>query len=58
MEKRQKRHDAFALFYESVLKPDHDLRQSAHDQKCFTELMEWRYEILAYLDQKRIEEFE
>lgn len=57
MEKQQKRRDAFNLFYESVLKPDYELRQSAHDQKCFYELMEWRQELLTYLDQKRIEEF-
>lgn len=57
MDKQQKRRDAFNLFYESVLKPDHELRQSAHDQQCFYELMEWRQEILTYLDEKRIEEF-
>lgn len=57
MDKQQKRRDAFSLFYESVLKPDHELRQNAHDQKCFHELMEWRTEVLTYLDQKRIEEF-
>lgn len=57
MEKQQKRRDAFNLFYESVLKPDHELRQSAHEQKCFNELMEWRKEIITHLDQKRIEEF-
>ena len=56
-DKKQKRHDAFSLFYESVLKPDHELRQCAHDQKCFHELMEWRGEILAYLDTRRNEEF-
>jgi hypothetical protein len=57
MEKEQKRRDAFNLFYESVLKPDHDLRQQAHEQKCFHELMEWREEILHYLDKKRAEDF-
>jgi len=57
MDKQQKRRDAFSLFYESVLKPDHELRQNAHDQKCFHELMEWRTEVLTYLDQKRIDEF-
>lgn len=57
MEKSQKRRDAFNLFYESVLKPDHELREVAHEQQCYYELMEWRQEILTYLDQKRIEEF-
>ena len=49
-EKEQKRRDALGLFYESVLKPDHQLRQCAHNQKCFFELMEWRSEILEYLE--------
>jgi len=57
MEKHQKRRDAFNLFYESVLKPDHELREVAHEQQCYYELMEWRQEILTYLDEKRIEEF-
>jgi len=56
-EKHLKRKDAFNLFYESVLKPDSDLRRDAHEQLCFNELMEWRSEILAYLDFKRNQEF-
>ena len=55
--KEQKRRDALGLFYESVLKPDHQLRQCAHNQECYNELMEWRGEILAYLDQRRNDEF-
>jgi hypothetical protein len=55
--KHQKRRDALGLFYESVLKPDSELRQCAHNQQCFHELMEWRGEILAYLDFKRNQEF-
>ena len=39
-EKHEKRRDALGLFYESVLKPDHELRQCAHNQECFHELME------------------
>ena len=39
--KKQKRRDAFNLFYESVLKPDHELRKDAHEQECYNELMEW-----------------
>lgn len=56
-EKQLKRKDAFFIFYESVLKPDHELRQYAHNEKCFHELMEWRQEIVTYLDQRRNEEF-
>ena len=56
-DKEQKRRDALGLFYESVLKPDHQLRQCSHNQKCFFELMEWRAEVLEYLDRRRIEEF-
>jgi hypothetical protein len=37
------------LFIESVHKPDSELRQAAHDQRCFTELMEVRSTILEYL---------
>ena len=55
--KEQKRRDAFNLFYESVLKPDHELREDAHEQLCYHELLEWRGEILAYLDQRRNQEF-
>ena len=56
-DKEQKRLDALNLFYESVLKPDSELRQCAHNQKCFHELMEWRSEILGHLDRRRNEEF-
>lgn len=55
--KDEKRKDAFFIFYESVLKPDHNLRQDAHEQKCFHELMEWRAEVIEYLDRRRNEEF-
>lgn len=57
IENHKKRRDAFNLVYESVLKPDHQLREIAHEQKCYYELMEWRSEILLYLDQKRNEQF-
>ena len=43
--------------FTSVLKPDHELRQDAHDQCCYHELLEWRGEIIAYLDRRRNEEF-
>jgi hypothetical protein len=37
------------LFIESVHKPDHELRQEAHDQKCYNELMAVRDLVLEYL---------
>ena len=37
------------LFIESVHKADNELRQAAHDQRCFNELMEVREVVLKYL---------
>ena len=37
------------LFIESVHKPDHELRQCAHNQECFNELMTVREHVLEYL---------
>ena len=37
------------LFIESVHKPDHELRQCAHNQKCYHELMYVREHVLEYL---------
>ena len=37
------------LFIESVHKPDHELRQCAHNQQCFHELMAVREHVLEYL---------
>ena len=37
------------LFIESVLKPDHKLRQCAHNQKCYNELMWVREDVMSYL---------
>ena len=37
------------LFVESVLKPDHKLRQCAHNQKCYHELMWVRQHVLDYM---------
>ena len=56
-DKHEKRRDALGLFYERVLKPDHELRKCAHNQNCFNELMEWRDDIIRYLDERRIQEF-
>jgi hypothetical protein len=40
---------AVSLFMESVLKPDHELRQCAHNQKCYDSLMQIRENVLEYL---------
>ena len=55
--KHDKRKDALGLFYESVLKPDPQLRQCAHNQECYNELMEWRSQVLTHLDELRNQEF-
>ena len=47
--KKEKMNSARTLFLESVLKPDHKLRQCAHNQKCYNELMEIREHVLNYL---------
>ena len=41
------------IFIESVHKPDSTLRQCAHNQKCYNELMEIREEVLKYLHTMR-----
>ena len=41
------------LFVESVLKPDPALRQCAHNQKCYHELMYIRSYVLDYLQTLR-----
>ena len=41
------------LFIESVHKPDHELRQIAHENKCFNELMAVREDVLEYLKSLR-----
>ena len=57
-EKEIKRRDALTIFIESVHKADSRLRGCAHNQECYNELMEWRDEVLDYLDQRRVEEFQ
>jgi len=51
--KRDKWNRGLDLFIESVLKPDPALRQCAHNQKCYNELMDVRNDILDYLKTKR-----
>lgn len=41
------------LFEESVLKPDPELRNCAHNQKCYNELMAVREHVLEYLKNLR-----
>jgi hypothetical protein len=41
------------LFEESVLKPDSELRQCAHNQECYHELMYIRENILEHLKSLR-----
>ena len=55
--KQDKWNRGLDLFVESVLKPDPALRQCAHNQMCYHELMEWREEIIRYLDERRNQEF-
>ena len=58
MDKAEKRNLALTLVTESILKADTELRQCAHNQQCFHELIEWRDEVLEYLQKRRHEEFE
>ena len=44
---------ALALFTESVMEPNHQLRGCAHNQGCFDELMEIRKHVLDYLKTMR-----
>jgi len=48
-DKSVKRNRALTLMLESVLKPDDRLRQCAHNQLCYHELMEYRQEMIDYL---------
>ena len=47
--KKDKWNRGLDLFIESVHKPDNELRQCAHDQRCFHELMDVRDAVLEYL---------
>ena len=48
-EENEKWNRGLDLFIESVHKPDHELRQCAHNQKCYHELMYVREHVLEYL---------
>ena len=47
--KKDKWNRGLDIFIESVLKPDSALRQCAHNQKCYHELMEIREQVLDHL---------
>ena len=51
--KQEKWNRGLDLFVESVLKPDHQLRQCAHNQKCYHELMDVRKNVLDYAESLR-----
>jgi hypothetical protein len=51
--KQEKWNRGLDLFIESVLKPDSALRQCAHNQKCYHELMDVRKDVLNYLETLR-----
>jgi len=51
--KQEKWNRGLDLFIESVLKPDSALRQCAHNQKCYHELMDVRADVLRYLESLR-----
>jgi len=51
--KQDKWNRGLDLFIESVYKPDAALRQCAHNQMCYHELMEVRQNILRHLDTLR-----
>ena len=53
--KQDKWNRGLDLFIESVLKPDSSLRQCAHNQKCYHELMDVRKDVLNYLKELRWE---
>ena len=51
--KQDKWNRGLDLFIESVLKPDSALRQCAHNQKCYHELMDVRKNVLEKLNDLR-----
>jgi hypothetical protein len=56
-DQHQKRRDGLTILIESIHKPDPKLRGCAHNQKCYHEMMQWREEVIEYLDRRRQEEF-
>ena len=48
--KQEKWNRGLDIFMESVIKPDHELRQCAHNQRCYHELMDVRQDVINYLN--------
>jgi hypothetical protein len=51
--KQDKWNRGLDIFIESVIKPDPKLRQCAHNQECYNELMDVRKDVLNYLQTLR-----
>ena len=51
--KQEKWNRGLDIFIESVIKPDPALRQCAHNQRCYHDLMDVRADVLDYLKSKR-----
>ena len=51
--KQEKWNRGLDIFIESVIKPDPALRQCAHNQRCYHELMDVRKDVLNYLKSLR-----
>ena len=51
--KQDKWNRGLDIFIESVINPDSALRQCAHNQRCYHELMDVRQDVLEYLKSKR-----
>lgn len=52
--KNEKKLDAIDLLIESLYKPDIELRKHAIRDQCFEELMNYRNELIDYLNKKRL----
>lgn len=53
--KQDKWNRGLDIFIESVYKPDSELRQCSHNQRCYHELMDVRTNVLEYLNTLRWE---
>ena len=51
--KQEKWNRGLDIFIESVIKPDPALRQCAHNQRCYHEVMDVRQNVLDYLKSLR-----
>lgn len=51
--KQDKWNRGLDIFIESVYKPDSELRDCAHNQRCYNELMDIRTNVLEYLNTLR-----